>query len=64
MRGNAHNTAGAQICQLAVISGLDSTVEAGVTKMMFLFAQYNDSNVVRNLMMQSLAGEITIPNND
>lgn len=55
---------GYQLMNMGVISGLDSTVEAAVTKMMFLFAQYNDSNVVRNLMMQSLAGEITIPNND
>ena len=55
---------GYQLMDLGVISGLDSTVEAAITKLMFLFAQYNDSNVVRNLMMQSLAGEITIPNND
>lgn len=43
-----------------VISGYDSTVEAAVTKLMYLQARYNDSDVIRDLMNKSLRGEITL----
>lgn len=43
-----------------VISGYDSTVEAAVTKLMFLQGKYDDPKRVRELMQTSLAGEITI----
>ncbi|WP_276893251.1 type I asparaginase [Hallella bergensis] len=51
---------GCQLKQIGVVSGYDSTVEAAVTKLMFLFANYNDPQVIRNMMNKSLAGEITI----
>ena len=51
---------GCQLKQIGVVSGYDSTVEAAVTKLMFLFAHYNDPQVIRNMMNKSLAGEITI----
>lgn len=43
-----------------VISGYDSTVEAAVTKLMYLQARYNDSDVIRDLMNKSLRGEISL----
>lgn len=52
--------AGYQLKDLGVVSGRDSTVEAAVTKLMYLQARYTDSNVIRNLMSRSIAGEITV----
>ena len=49
-----------QLKDIGVISGHDSTVEAAVTKLMYLQARYNDPNTIRNLMARSIAGEITI----
>lgn len=51
---------GFQLKDAGVISGLDSTVEAAIAKLMHLQALYKDSSVVRRLMTTSLAGEITI----
>lgn len=52
--------AGYQLKDLGVVSGRDSTVEAAVTKLMYLQARYADSHVIRNLMSRSIAGEITV----
>ena len=43
-----------------VISGMDSTVEAAATKLMFLQAQHEEADVIRQLMTTSIAGEITV----
>lgn len=51
---------GFQLQDAGVISGYDSTVEAAVTKLMYLQARYNDSDVIRDLMNKSLRGEISL----
>lgn len=51
---------GYQLKNAGVVSGYDSTVEAAATKLMFLHAQHNDQQMVRNMMNRSIAGEITI----
>ena len=53
-----YNT-GYQLQNTGIVSGHDSTVEAAITKLMFLQAQYSDPNVIRKLMNTSLAGELT-----
>lgn len=52
--------AGFQLKLAHVISGHDSTVEAAVTKLMYLQGRYSDNNVVREKFSESLAGEITL----
>jgi len=51
---------GIQLQDAGVISGIDSTVEAAVTKLMYLQGQYNDYHIVRKYMSCSIAGEISI----
>ena len=50
---------GFQLQNTGIVSGYDSTVEAAITKLMFLQAQYSDPNVIRKLMNTPLAGEIS-----
>lgn len=52
--------AGFQLKIAHVISGRDSTVEAAVTKLMYLQGRYCDNKIVREKLQQSLAGEITL----
>ena len=52
---------GYQLKDMGVVSGYDCTVEAAITKLMFLCAQFNDPHIIRNMMTMSLAGEITTP---
>jgi len=54
---NRYDT-GFQLKDAGIISGLDSTVEAAVTKLMYLNARYDDPKVIGKIMTQSLAGEI------
>ena len=51
---------GYQLKEAGVISGYDSTVESAVTKLMFLQSHYKDPEQVRELMRQSIRGEITV----
>lgn len=51
---------GYQLKLAGVVSGCDSTVEAAVTKLMFLQGMFSDSHLVRNYMARSIAGEITV----
>lgn len=50
---------GYQLKKAGVVSGRDSTVESAITKLMFLLAHYNEPHTIRQLMCQSLAGEIS-----
>ena len=52
---------GLHLQEAGVLSGLDSTVESAVTKLMHLLARYpDDPDAVRALMSQNLRGEITV----
>ena len=51
---------GLQLMEAGVLSGYDSTVEASLTKMMFLFGQGLTPDEVRAKMQLSLCGEITL----
>lgn len=52
--------AGYHLMMSGVISGYDSTVESAVTKLMHLQGKYSESDTIRQLMQQSIRGEITI----
>jgi L-asparaginase len=51
---------GLQLLEAGVVSGHDSTVEAALTKLMYLFGKGLSSTEVRRQMALSLAGEITL----
>lgn len=51
---------GRLLLEAGVTSGYDSTVEAAVTKLMFLLGHGHSPEEIRRLMNQSLAGEITL----
>lgn len=50
---------GFQLMDAGIISGHDSTVEAAVTKMMYLLARYDNPELVRKWMNIPIAGEFT-----
>jgi L-asparaginase len=51
---------GYQLQEAGVISGYDGTVEAAVTKLMYLQGKYDAPEQVRKFMKQSICGEITV----
>jgi L-asparaginase len=51
---------GLQLQEAGVVSGYDGTVEAAVTKLMYLMGKYEDPQQVRRFMKQSICGEITL----
>ena len=54
---NRYDT-GYQLQDIGIIGGLDSTVEAAITKLMFLQANYDNPQVIGAFMGKSIAGEI------
>lgn len=52
--------AGHHLQSAGVVSGRDSTVEAAVTKLMYLQARYDDPTDIRRLMNSDLRGEISL----
>lgn len=51
---------GYRLKEAGVVSGHNSTVEAAVTKLMYLQGKYDDNEQVRKFMNQSICGEVTI----
>ena len=42
-----------------VVSGKDMTIEAAITKMMFLLGENHSREEMKRLLMQSICGEIS-----
>ncbi len=51
--------AGRKAVKAGAISGADMTLEAALTKMMWLLGNYEDQDVIRKLYQNNLAGELT-----
>ena len=51
---------GLQLLNAGVLNGYDCTIEAMITKMMFLLGKYKDIETVKRLMCEDIAGELTV----
>ena len=51
---------GLHLLQAGVINGYDSTMEAVITKLMYLLAHHDKNEDVIRLMNEDIAGEITL----
>ena len=51
---------GFQLKNAGVVSGYDSTVEAALSKLMYLQGMYRDNGTVRKMMHKNIAGEISV----
>lgn len=51
---------GYHLLKAGVVSGMDSTIEAAVTKLMYLQARYKDPERIREIMKTSICGEISV----
>ena len=52
--------AGKKISQAGAISCRDMTLEASLTKMMWLLAQYNNKETIQSEFLKDMAGELTV----
>ncbi len=48
------------LSEMGVISGRDLTFEAAITKLMFLFGNYNDKQLINQKLIENLRGEINM----
>jgi len=55
-----HYETGQQLLSAGVLSGYDCTAEAALTKLMFLFGKGLHAKEVRELLQQSISGEVTV----
>ena len=51
---------GIQLLQAGLLNGYDATIEASVTKLMYLLGQDYDNDTIIKYMNTSIAGEITV----
>lgn len=47
------------LSSMGVVSGMDMTFEAAVTKTMYLLGEYDDKQTVKELISESISGELT-----